>query len=71
MIDDFPPAPPFVPRANREAVTQEPEPAGDHCDALHEDQDWIGSAQQGGGQVPDDFRWRSNPKYWQEQLSAG
>ncbi len=28
--------------------------------------DWIGRAQQGGGKVPDDFAWSSNPKQEQE-----
>jgi hypothetical protein len=71
MIDDFPSPPPFVAQTRREAVTQEPEPLGDRCDPQHEDQDWIGAAQQGGGLVPEDFVWASNPKLWQERLSAG
>jgi hypothetical protein len=32
--------------------------------------DWIGRAQQGGGKVPADFTWNSNPKQEQEDGSA-
>ena len=66
----FPPAPPFV-VPTREEVTLEPEPDPHHTSPLQQDLDWIGSAQQGGGSVPEDFEWRSNPKEWQEGLSSG
>jgi len=26
------------------------------------------SGQRGGGKVPEDFSWRTNPKQWQEEL---
>jgi hypothetical protein len=29
----------------------------------------IGYSQEGGGAVPADFHWRSNPKQWQEELT--
>ena len=71
MIPDYPEPPRFVAPARREEVTDEPEPAGDHVEPWEPGIDWIGSAQQGGGHVPDDFEWTSNPKRWQEELSAG
>jgi hypothetical protein len=57
---------PFVPRKQRAQVTKEPDAAG-HWVPLFPDQ--IGYGQQGGGAVPADFHWRSNPKQWQEELT--
>jgi hypothetical protein len=49
--------------ANRQAVTDEREPDGHHHDPQHQDQDWIGTANQGGGKVPADYQWTSNPRH--------
>jgi hypothetical protein len=57
---------PFVPRKQRSLVTKEPDTDG-HWTHLFPDM--IGYEQQGGGAVPADFHWRSNPKQWQEELS--
>ena len=57
---------PFIPRKQRSLVTREPDAAG-HWTPLFPDM--IGYGQQGGGAVPPDFHWRSNPKQWQEELS--
>lgn len=69
------PEPPFypfvIPDTDRALVTQETEPAGDHHDPHHQDIDWIGHAQQGGGSVPEDFEWRSNPKQDQDEGNNG
>ena len=57
---------PFIPRKQRSLVTREPDTAG-HWSPLFPDM--IGYEQQGGGAVPADFHWRSNPKQWQEELT--
>jgi hypothetical protein len=57
---------PFVPRKQRPEVTREPDTAG-HWTHLFPDM--IGYGQQGGGSVPADFHWPTNPKQWQEELS--
>ena len=57
---------PFVPRRQRPRVTKEPDTAGRWT---HEFPDMIGYGQQGGGAVPADFHWRTNPKQWQEELT--
>ncbi len=35
------------------------------------DNDWIGFGNLGGGRIPADFHWNSNPKEKQERESAG
>ena len=57
---------PFVPRKQRAHVTREPD-AGGRWTPLFPDM--IGYGQEGGGAVPADFQWRSNPKQWQEELT--
>ena len=57
---------PFVPRKQRAHVTKEPDTGGRWT---HLFPDMIGYAQEGGGAVPADFHWRSNPKQWQEELT--
>ncbi len=47
---------------DRERVTREPDLAGDHHDPRFPDNDWIGSVNMGGGAVPADLEWRSNPR---------
>ena len=57
---------PFVPRTNRTAITKEPDAAGRWSSAFP---DMIGPGQQGGGAVPSDVRWPTNPKQHQEELT--
>ena len=57
---------PFVPRKPRPLVTKEPDVAGRWTTLFP---DMIGYGQQGGGAVPTDFRWPTNPKQWQEELT--
>jgi hypothetical protein len=35
----------------------------------HHLEEWS-SGQRGGGKVPEDFAWRTNPKQWQEELGT-
>ncbi|HVE86651.1 MAG TPA: hypothetical protein VND93_27525 [Myxococcales bacterium] len=35
----------------------------------HHLEEWT-SGQRGGGKVPEDFAWRTNPKQWQEELGT-
>jgi hypothetical protein len=57
---------PFVPRRQRPHVTKEPDAAGRWTPLFP---DMIGYGQEGGGAVPADFHWRTNPKQWQEELT--
>lgn len=57
---------PFVPRKTRSRVTKEPDAAGRWTEQFP---DMIGYGQQGGGTVPADFHWRTNPKQQQEELT--
>ena len=38
-------------------------------DSTYHSREWT-SGQQGGGRVPDDFEWGTNPKQWQEERGA-
>ena len=51
---------------NRESITKEPDPAGRWSKAFP---DMIGYRNQGGGKVPEDYGWNTNPKQWQEELT--
>jgi hypothetical protein len=62
---------PFAMPQDREAITQEPEPAGCHHDPRFDGIDWIGHAQQGGGHVPEDYEWPTSPKEHQEERGYG
>lgn len=53
---------------DRTRITGEPEPSGSHPVPYGPDVSWIGHAQEGGGHVPADFRWQSNPKQRQDDL---
>ena len=55
---------PFVHRPKREDITREPDPAGRWSAQFP---DMIGYRSQGGGKVPADFGWTTNPKEWQEE----
>ena len=57
---------PFVLPTHREQVTLEPDPGGRWSDKFP---DMIGYKSQGGGNVPADFGWATNPKQWQEELT--
>jgi hypothetical protein len=63
---DIPPAPPFRLPADRARITREPDELGDWTPQFP---DMLGHQQFGGGAVPKDFTWPSNPKEWQEELS--
>ncbi len=56
----------YFPIPNRQQITQEPDPAGRWS---HQFPDMIGYSSQGGGKVPEDFGWNTNPKQWQEELT--
>jgi hypothetical protein len=62
----IPPPPPFRLPADRARITQEPDELGDWTPKFP---DMMGQHQFGGGEVPKDFAWPSNPKEWQEELS--
>jgi hypothetical protein len=45
---------------------------GPTTDIVHHDTEWgTGREQRGGGKVPSDFTWGSNPKQHQEERGAG
>jgi hypothetical protein len=51
---------------NRTAVTGEPTGAG--YDPRFPDVSWEGSGGRGGGRVPEDYAWPTNPKQHQDEL---
>ncbi|WP_224363843.1 hypothetical protein [Hyalangium versicolor] len=57
---------PFILPPHREQVTLEPDPAGRWSDKFP---DMIGYKNQGGGKVPADFAWNTNPKQFQEEMT--
>ena len=63
---DIPPAPPFRLPSDRTRVTHEPDELGKWTPLFP---DMLGHRQFGGGAVPADYTWPSNPKEWQEELS--
>ncbi|HEX8819016.1 MAG TPA: hypothetical protein VF794_03750 [Archangium sp.] len=56
----------YTPRSNREPITHETDPAGRWSQKFP---DMIGYKTQGGGKVPADFGWNTNPKQWQEEMT--
>jgi len=62
----LPPTPPFRLPADRGHITQEPDEEGKWTPLFP---DMLGHRQFGGGTVGEAFRWPSNPKEWQEELS--
>lgn len=64
-IPDKPIDPPFVVPANRSAVTGEPEPKRGF-DPRFPDVSW--EVGRGGGHVPEDYEWPTNPKQHQDEL---
>jgi hypothetical protein len=60
---------PFSVPGNREEVTGEPEPLPGHADPRYPDVSWDSSPRlHGGGHVPEDYEWPSNPKQRQDDL---
>lgn len=57
---------PFILPPQREQITHEPDPGGRWSDKFP---DMIGYKSQGGGKVPADFQWTTNPKQWQEEMT--
>lgn len=68
VIPDQPLDTPFlVPRRSRTEVTGEPDQPGTF-DPRFPDVSWDGQTVHGGGHVPDDYEWPSNPKEHQDEL---
>ncbi|HEX8819749.1 MAG TPA: hypothetical protein VF794_07505 [Archangium sp.] len=59
---------PFVVPANRTAVTGEPERTRTGYDPQYPDVSWLGTEQYGGGHMPEDYQWPTNPKERQDEL---
>lgn len=59
------PKPFFIPQ-NRHEITRESDPQGRWSPLFP---DMIGFRNQGGGKVPADFEWKTNPKQWQEEMT--
>jgi hypothetical protein len=57
---------PFILPTQRESITGEPDPNGRWSDQFP---DMIGYKSQGGGKIPADFGWTTNPKQWQEEMT--
>ncbi|OJH37404.1 hypothetical protein [Cystobacter ferrugineus] len=56
----------YTPRPSREPVTREGDPGGKWSAKFP---DMMGYKSQGGGKVPEDLEWASNPKQAQEELT--
>lgn len=56
----------YTPRSHREPITRESDPAGRWSSKFP---DMIGYKSQGGGKVPADYGWNTNPKQWQEEMT--
>lgn len=70
MVPNYPDPPPFT-LPDRDEVTQhEPPQIGVDAVPEHNDREWIGFANMGGGRVPDEHTWTSNPKQDQDDLSS-
>lgn len=68
-IPDTPIEAPFTVPPNREEVTEEPEALPNRRDPRYPDVSWDSAhSTHGGGHVPEDFEWRSNPKERQDEL---
>ncbi len=68
MDPRFPDPPEFVVPDDRQEVTLEPPQLGGDWDPIHNDREWIDYRNQGGGHVPEDHGWTSNPKQVQDDL---
>lgn len=56
----------YTPRPSREVITRESDPAGRWSSKFP---DMVGYKSQGGGFVPDDYTWNTNPKQFQEEMT--
>ena len=56
----------FVLPKNRERITREPDT---HSRWTPQYPEMTGFTNQGGGHVPEDLSWGTNPKQWQEELT--
>jgi hypothetical protein len=63
LLPDKPLPAPFTVPANRRAVTGEPTDA-----FMRGHVSWDGYGTHGGGHVPEDYAWPSNPKEHQDEL---
>jgi hypothetical protein len=70
-MDGKPEGAPLVLPKDRQQITGEPNRSASQWTPIYPDVGWIGPQSQGGGRVPPDFRWRSNPKREQERVSYG
>lgn len=68
MVPNYPEPPPFT-IPDRDSVTREYPQVGDAWVPEHNDREWIGAGNQGGGYVPGAHRWTSNPKQDQDDLA--
>lgn len=62
---------PFIVRKDRTNITYEPDSKGSKKTPLNPGLDWIGFQDRGGGKVPDDVTWTTNPKQYQEENGGG
>lgn len=68
-LPDHPIEAPFVVPPNRPEVTEEPEPDPRHADPRYPDVSWDSAhSTHGGGHVPEDYEWPTNPKQHQDDL---
>ena len=56
----------YTPRTSREPITRETDPGGQYSPRFP---DSMGYKSQGGGKVPEDFEWTSNPNQSREELT--
>jgi hypothetical protein len=70
-LTDYPPLPTFVALRARVEITGEPERSPSEDDDFYPDVDWVSYGCMGGGHVPDDYEWTSNPKEEQDAASIG
>ncbi|HEY3451148.1 MAG TPA: hypothetical protein VGK67_32620 [Myxococcales bacterium] len=69
MVPNYPDPPPFT-LPDREDVTQEPPQVGYKAVPEHNDREWIGFENTGGGSIPASHTWTSNPKQLQDDLGS-
>ncbi|MBX5481271.1 MAG: hypothetical protein IRZ16_05390 [Myxococcaceae bacterium] len=62
---------PFVVARDRSRITGEPDFRGSRKHPLNPGLDWIGQQDRGGGKVPAELAWTTNPKQYQEEIGTG
>ncbi len=70
MTLPMPPIPPFE-LPERQRVTLEPPQLGYDAVPEHNDREWLAFENQGGGSLPEEHDWTSNPKERQDEIGAG